>query len=67
MRDPGDGTFILGVKDNGKGFSPEDIKETQLGLEVVEALTDQLDGTMRVTHDGGTFVEVTFRSDRYAK
>jgi two-component sensor histidine kinase len=67
VRDPGDGTFILGVKDNGKGFSPEDIKETQLGLEVVEALTDQLDGTMRVTHDGGTFVEVTFRSDRYAK
>lgn len=67
VRDPGDGTFILGVKDNGKGFSPDDVKETHLGLEVVEALTDQLDGTMHVTHKDGTLVEVTFRCDRHAQ
>lgn len=67
VREAGEGNFILGVKDNGKGFSPEDIKETHLGLEVVEALTDQLDGSMRVTRDGGTFVEVTFRRNRHAQ
>lgn len=65
VRDAGDGNFVLGVKDNGKGFSPEDVKDTHLGLEVVEALTDQLDGTMRVTQDGGTLVEVTFRQNRH--
>jgi len=41
------------------------VKDTHLGLEVVEALADQLDGTLRILNDGGTAVEVTFRTNRH--
>lgn len=65
VREAGDGSFILQVKDNGKGFNPDDVLETHLGLEVVEALADQLDGALRIVIDGGTVVEVTFRCNRH--
>ena len=65
VRDVGDGSYVLQVKDNGKGFDPASVLETHLGLEVVEALADQLDGSLRITSDGGTVVEVTFRSNRH--
>ena len=65
VREVDEGSYVLRVKDNGKGFNPEDVLETHLGLEVVEALADQLDGTLVITSDGGTVVDVTFRSNRY--
>ncbi|MEO7080290.1 MAG: sensor histidine kinase, partial [Flavobacteriales bacterium] len=65
VREVGDGSFVLQVKDNGKGFDPSSVLNTHLGLEVVEALADQLDGSLRITSDGGTVVEVTFRSNRH--
>jgi len=53
---------LLSVSDNGKGFDEDMDPTMHLGLEVVEALADQLDGTMRRHTDGrGTTVEVTFR------
>ncbi len=65
VREVGDGSYVLQVKDNGKGFDPDAVLDTHLGLEVVEALADQLDGSLRITSDGGTVVEVTFRSNRH--
>ncbi|MCB0759176.1 MAG: sensor histidine kinase [Flavobacteriales bacterium] len=65
VRTADDGSFILMVKDNGKGLDPRSVKDTHLGLEVVEALADQLDGTLRILNDGGTAVEVTFRTNRH--
>lgn len=52
----------LSVSDNGKGFGEDLDAPMHLGLEVVEALADQLDGTMRRhAEGGGTTVEVNFR------
>ncbi|MEO8732931.1 MAG: histidine kinase dimerization/phosphoacceptor domain -containing protein [Flavobacteriales bacterium] len=51
--------FKLSVSDNGKGSDTDEGEH--LGLEIVEALADQLDGTMQWRKDGGTTVDVTFR------
>lgn len=56
-----DGSYKLTVKDNGRGFTPESVKEEHLGLEVVEALAGQLDGSYSVSINEGTRVEVIFR------
>ena len=63
VRNQGPGVYQLVVQDNGQGFSSDAVKDSQLGLEVVEALSEQLDGTMRVTSDSGTRVEINFRSN----
>lgn len=52
VRERDDGFYILQVKDNGKAFGPDAVLDTHLGLEVVEALADRLDGTLRVISDG---------------
>jgi two-component sensor histidine kinase len=59
-----DGLFRLSVKDNGKGYDPEQVPATHLGLDVAAALAEQLDGTFRSEINGGTQVEVTFKPTR---
>jgi two-component sensor histidine kinase len=61
VRNAGNGNFVLTVKDNGKGFDPSKLSPSHLGLEVVEALADQLDGSVHTDFDGGTSIEVTFK------
>ncbi len=61
VRDRGNGVFVLTVKDNGKGYDPDSVEPSHLGLEVVEALADQLDGTVHTEFSGGTTVEVAFK------
>lgn len=61
VRDAGNGNFTLSVKDNGRGFDPANVDPSHLGLDVVEALADQLDGTVHTEMDAGTTVEVTFK------
>jgi two-component sensor histidine kinase len=61
VRKQDDGSYKLTVKDNGRGFAADAVGSEHLGLEVVEALAQQLDGAYTVTNDGGTMVEVTFR------
>ncbi len=53
--------FRLVVKDNGQGLDQDPLQNLHLGLEVVEALAEQLDGQLHLGTDGGTRVEVTFR------
>ena len=53
----------LTVKDNGKGISLDDTPRG-FGLELVDMLTQQLDGTLSITNDQGTKVEITFSLDR---
>ena len=60
VREGENGSLVLTVKDNGKGYEPESVDASHLGLEIVEALADQLDGSARTEFDGGTAVEVTF-------
>jgi two-component sensor histidine kinase len=57
-----DDQYVLSVIDNGRGMETgTDRNETELGLEIVEGLADQIDGTMTVNGNSGTRVDVTFR------
>lgn len=54
--------YRLTVKDNGKGI-PEGGQQGpgKLGLEIVEALSEQLDGSFHMRTNGGVLFEVLFR------
>jgi two-component sensor histidine kinase len=56
------GLYRLSISDNGLGMdlvAPR--REDALGLEIAEALADQIDGKLEVFSDKGTRVEITFR------
>lgn len=54
--------YRLVVKDNGKGLQPDaQVGPGKLGLEIVEALADQLDGSFHSRTNDGTTFEVLFR------
>jgi two-component sensor histidine kinase len=57
----------LRVSDNGIGFPPEiDFRQTEsLGLQLVHALTEQLEGTMELQRHGGTTFTLTFTALTY--
>jgi two-component sensor histidine kinase len=55
------------VSDNGVGF-PEDLdfRDTgSLGLQLVNTLVEQLEGTIELDRSGGTEFEITFTQPRY--
>ena len=57
-----DGQFTLTVGDNGVGLPP-DInfqRTTSLGLQLVNTLVEQLDGTIKLDNTRGTEFEITF-------
>jgi len=57
-----DGRRRLGVHDDGPGI-PEDVigsAEKSLGMQIVSALTRQLDGTISISSSNGTRVELVF-------
>ncbi|MCQ1536176.1 HAMP domain-containing protein [Methanosarcina sp. KYL-1] len=59
--------FSLVVRDNGKGF-PEDIdfKETDsLGLQLVNTLVDQVEGSIELDRSRGTEFRIRFRELKY--
>jgi|GEM_PF-561355 len=50
------------LKDNGVGLDPESTSQSgKLGLEIVEAMADQLDGSFHVRSSEGSTFEVLFR------
>jgi two-component sensor histidine kinase/sensor domain CHASE-containing protein len=58
-----DNRFFMTVRDNGVGF-PADIditKSKTLGLQLVDSLVDQLDGTMKLNQNAGTEYKITFK------
>jgi len=57
--------FRLVVKDNGKGLQDGYANGSgKLGLEIVEALAEQLDGAFHTRSNGGVTFEVVFRMRR---
>jgi len=57
--------FRLMVKDNGKGLADGYATGSgKLGLEIVEALAEQLDGAFHTRSNGGVTFEVVFRMRR---
>jgi two-component sensor histidine kinase len=67
LRSGSDGRFTLRVRDTGVGFPPEvDFRHTaSLGLQLVNLLVEQLDGTIDLTTQGGTTFTVTFAELHY--
>ena len=64
-----DSNFKLTVNDNGIGF-PEnvDFKNTgSLGLQLVNELVNQLDGTIELNSEGGTEFKIIFKEPEYKK
>lgn len=59
--------YILTVQDNGVGFPSElDHRTTNsLGLQIVHALTQQLDGSIELSRAGGTCFQITFTELHY--
>ncbi len=55
-----DNVYTLSVHDNGAGFDPKKTKSNSLGMELIQMLADQLDGTMVFTNDNGTLAEISF-------
>jgi two-component sensor histidine kinase len=56
------GKMKLQVSDNGSGL-PSDFeleKSDSLGMQLIQALTSQLDGELKVSIENGTAFEVTF-------
>lgn len=57
--------YRLTMKDNGKGIAEGEHQGTgKLGLEIVEALSEQLDGSFHMRSNGGVLFEVLFRMQR---
>ena len=63
----GEGRVKLSVADDGIGFPAGlDIRETDsLGLQIVNTLVDQLDGTIELQPHQGTRFKITFTSDQW--
>ena len=49
------------IKDNGKGLPVDYNKKQSLGVTVIEALTEQLDGKFNFSSDNGTCFEMKFK------
>ncbi len=58
-----DNTYTLIVSDNGTGLPPEiDFRNTpSLGLQLVNTLVSQIEGTVDLTGNSGTTFRITFR------
>lgn len=66
LRSAGENLFELVVRDDGVGLADHiDVgRAPSLGLQLVSALAEQLEGTLRVARDRGTTVALTFRDVR---
>lgn len=54
--------FKLHVSDNGVGLENQKENQNSMGMSVIEALTQQLNGTHTYTTDKGTAFELVFKS-----
>ncbi|MBL4706024.1 MAG: sensor histidine kinase [Flavobacteriales bacterium] len=58
----GDTNYVIEIQDNGNGL-PEDFSlenPTSLGTEIIQALTDQIDATIKFKNDSGANFQIFF-------
>jgi two-component sensor histidine kinase len=69
LRASGDERFTLLVSDNGSGFPQAvDFRHTEsLGLQLVNTLTEQLEGSIELQRNGGTTFTIAFTELKYKK
>jgi two-component sensor histidine kinase len=59
-----DGNVKVTVADNGIGFSPDKLaSQNSVGLQIVQALVDQLSGNLQWSNGQGTCATFTFPED----
>jgi len=54
-------SLVLQIKDDGVGYNPDKIRENSFGSTLVDALTEQLDGVMKVNHESGTSITIEIK------
>jgi two-component sensor histidine kinase len=61
--------YMLTVRDNGVGFAPDLVLNGTgtLGLQLVDTLVDQLEGTIEYDHSDGTTITVVFAELAYVQ
>ena len=57
------GQYVMTVKDNGCGLPLDYNKKQSLGITVIEALTEQLDGKSKFSDNQGTHFELIFKAN----
>ena len=64
-----DKKYKLSLSDNGTGIPKNlDIENTDtLGLQLVNALVEQIDGNIKLLDDTGTHYEIIFKEPEYKK
>ena len=62
----GEGGVVLGIRDDGRGFAPQDIPPGHLGLSTMAERAQSIGATLKVESDigEGTEVTVVWREDR---
>jgi two-component sensor histidine kinase len=63
IEDLGDGRYFLKAGDNGKGVTKKDLqnKDDSLGMQLIDSLTDQLNGELSFDKDqAGTHYRIVF-------
>lgn len=60
--DKNDNNFSIKFSDNGNGFDSEKVLNNlnSLGLTLITALVDQIDGTLNISHNHGTTFDIKF-------
>ncbi|MGZ7068152.1 MAG: histidine kinase dimerization/phosphoacceptor domain -containing protein, partial [Methanobacterium sp.] len=69
LKSLGENKYKLDISDNGIGF-PENIdykNTSSLGLQLVNALVDQIEGEIKLVEGKGTHFEITFNDLQYKK
>ena len=67
------GHYLLSIKDNGVGLAAEDYPNSSpsMGMTLIEGLSKQLGGTLKIENNQGTSIKVMFGqltiSDIYAQ
>jgi two-component sensor histidine kinase len=61
--------YVLNISDDGPGFPDNiDFKNTEsLGLQLVNNLVNQLDGTIKLDNTNGTLFHIIFKELKYKK
>lgn len=61
------GLLHLKVKDNGIGYDPNKISHKSFGNRLIRALTEQLEGNLKIDSEQGTEINFTFSSYKLSK
>ena len=61
----GEKGFRMVIRDNGIGFKKDQTKSNTLGLQLVNAVVEHIDGSIKLDSSGGTRLEISFREPIY--